>query len=77
MEADPARWHYGVWVGQQLVWPPSGRRRHVVMVIKKEPNQLYGVVETMEGLDITRERARKYRGIFLIRCEQDVRRLLV
>jgi hypothetical protein len=33
-------------------------------VIKNEPNQLYGAVETMEGLDTTRERAKKYRGIF-------------
>jgi hypothetical protein len=29
------------------------------VVIKKEPNQLYGVVETVEGLDTTRERAKK------------------
>ncbi|KAF1828672.1 hypothetical protein BDW02DRAFT_593120 [Decorospora gaudefroyi] len=33
--------------------------RLVVVVIKKEPNQLYGAMETVEGLDTTRERARK------------------
>jgi hypothetical protein len=37
----------------------SGRRRLVVVVIKKEPNQLYGAVEIVEGLDTTRERAKK------------------
>jgi hypothetical protein len=31
----------------------------VVVVIKKEPNQLYDAVETVEGLDITRERAKR------------------
>lgn len=35
----------------------SGRRR-LVVVIKKEPNQLYGAVETVVGLGITRERAK-------------------
>jgi hypothetical protein len=29
-----------------------------VVVIKKQPNQLYGAVGTAEGLGITRERAR-------------------
>ncbi|EFQ91832.1 hypothetical protein PTT_11220 [Pyrenophora teres f. teres 0-1] len=33
--------------------------RLVVVVIKKEPNQLYGAVETVEGLDTTRELAKK------------------
>jgi hypothetical protein len=52
-------------VRQQIRWPLrplwllSGRRRLVVVVIKKEPNQLYGAVETVEGLDTTRERAKK------------------
>jgi hypothetical protein len=31
----------------------------IVEVIKKEPNLLYGAVETVEGLDITRECAKK------------------
>jgi hypothetical protein len=30
-----------------------------VVVIKKEFNQLYGAVETVKGLDTTRERAKK------------------
>jgi hypothetical protein len=30
-----------------------------VVVIKKEPNQLYGAVGTAEGLGITLERAKK------------------
>jgi hypothetical protein len=44
---------------QRPLSPLSGRRRLVVVVIKKEPNQLYGAVETVEGLDTTRERAKK------------------
>jgi hypothetical protein len=36
-----------------------------MVVIKKEPNEVYGAVETVEGLDTTRERAKKrYRDIF-------------
>jgi hypothetical protein len=31
----------------------------VVVVIKKEPNQLYSAVETVEGLDTTHEYAKK------------------
>jgi hypothetical protein len=34
-------------------------KRLVVVVIKKEPNQLYGAVETVEGLDTTRKRVKK------------------
>jgi hypothetical protein len=48
----------------------------VVVLIKKEPNQLYGAVETVEILDTTRERAKKMQR-YLLRCEHDVRRLLV
>jgi hypothetical protein len=41
------------------LWWLSSQRRLVVTVIKKEPNQSYGVVETVEELDITSERAKK------------------
>jgi hypothetical protein len=34
-------------------------------VIKKEPNQLYSAVETVEGLDITRKRAKKIQKYLL------------
>jgi hypothetical protein len=44
---------------QRPLSPLSGRRRLVVVVIKKKPNQLYGAVETVEELDTTRERAKK------------------
>jgi hypothetical protein len=37
----------------------------VVVVIKKELNQLYGAVETVEGLDTTRERAKKIQKYLL------------
>jgi hypothetical protein len=36
----------------------------MVVVFKKEVNQLYGAVETVEGLDTMRELAKKCRGIF-------------
>jgi hypothetical protein len=35
------------------------------MVIKKEPNQLYGAVGTVEGLDTTRKRAKKIQRYLL------------
>jgi hypothetical protein len=37
----------------------------VVVVIKKELNQLYGSVETVEGLDTTRKRAKKIQRLLL------------
>ncbi|KAH7081475.1 hypothetical protein BKA63DRAFT_435333, partial [Paraphoma chrysanthemicola] len=37
----------------------SVQRRLVVVVIKKQPNQLYGAVGTAAGLGTTRERARR------------------
>jgi hypothetical protein len=52
-------------VRQQLRWPQrplwllGGPRRLVVVVIKKEPNQLYGAVGTVAGLGTTRKRAIK------------------
>jgi hypothetical protein len=52
-------------VRQQLRWPQrplwllGGLRRLVVVVIKKEPNQLYGAVGTVAGLGTTREHAKK------------------
>jgi hypothetical protein len=51
--------HYGSPKHQKL-WkgldPSQGR---LVVVVKKETNQLYGAVGTVEGLDTTRERAKK------------------
>jgi hypothetical protein len=43
----------------------SDLRRLVVVVIKNQPNQLYGAVGTAAGLSITRERARKILGDLL------------
>jgi hypothetical protein len=43
---------------QRPLEPLSGRRRLVVVVIKKEPNQLYDVVGTVAGLGITHKRAK-------------------
>jgi hypothetical protein len=37
----------------------GGLRRLVVVVIKKEPNQLYGAIGTIVGLGTTRVRAKK------------------
>jgi hypothetical protein len=44
---------------QRPLWLLRGPRRLVVVVIKKEPNQLYGAVATVVGLGTTRERAKK------------------
>jgi hypothetical protein len=44
---------------QRPLWLLRGLRRLVVVVIKKEPNQLYGAVATVVGLGTTRERVKK------------------
>jgi hypothetical protein len=50
------------WLQRPLWWLGS-QRGLVVVVIKKEPNQLYSVEETVDGRNITRKRAKAYRGI--------------
>jgi hypothetical protein len=47
------------------LWPLRGQGRLVVVLIKEEPNQLCGAVGTVEGLDITREHAKKIQRHFL------------
>ncbi|KAF1935165.1 hypothetical protein EJ02DRAFT_362125, partial [Clathrospora elynae] len=43
----------------------SDLRRLVVVVTKKQPNQLYGAVGTAAGLGITRARAKKIQRYLL------------
>jgi hypothetical protein len=50
---------------QRPLWLLQGLRRLVVVVIKKEPNQLYGAVATVVGLGTTREGAKKILRYFL------------
>jgi hypothetical protein len=43
----------------------GGLRRLVVVMIKKEPNQLYGAVGTVAGLGTTHARAKRIQKIIL------------
>jgi hypothetical protein len=49
---------------QRPLWLLQGLRRLVVVVIERKANQLYSAVATVVGLGTTRERAKRYRGIF-------------
>jgi hypothetical protein len=50
---------------QRPLWRLGNRKRLVVVVIKKEPNQLYGVVGIVAGLGTTRERAKQIQRYLL------------